>query len=439
MENHPKIIYSIDQMISDAMLKLQYYGEFCQFINFKKHNGIGTCGVTIDIQGMRYYYNEDFVNSLDQEEMNFIMIHEIFHLLWEHQSRERRCGYEHELSNVVQDMIINEVIKTDIIDRMNNTNKKDHHNLVFAKVPTNKKNNKVWVLTLPKEYKGKLIYEDMYEWIFEERKKYNEWKSNCKCDKDKMCVCNRADGKDPCECGDCPVSDYLRSIFDQIEMGLLDFLDAHLPSDMPEDYRKSILENIKNNLRNRGLESADILSTIDKLTKAKHDYTKELKIGINELFGIHKEKSITRRNRRSIEGVKGKRKECYALSTLLDVSGSMESYFEKTLSYIFQNDIIINLINCDTEVKSFTTVKNKREMQKIKIKGLGGTALTPGIQYVVQDKKLKKLNLLILTDGETDILDFKGFNNKCLILTVNKKCNVININGNKIKQIIIKD
>ena len=434
MELHPKIIYSIDQMISDAMLKLQYYGEFCQFINFKKMHGIRTCGVTVDTQGMRYYYNDEFVNELDQEEMNFIMIHEIFHLLWDHQARERRCGYEHTLSNMVQDMIINEVINTDIILRMEEENRREHRNLSFAKMPVGKDTNKIWVLTMPKEYKGKLIYEDMYEWIFGEKKKYDKWKKNCKCDKDKKCICNRADGKEPCECGKCPVSDYLRELFDQIELGILDFLDCHLPSDIPEDYRKSVLENIKNNLRNRGLETDDILVTLGKLTKSKKDYTKNLKIGINELFGIHKEKSITKKNRRSIPGVKGKRKDTYGLCVILDVSGSMDGYFEKALSYVFQNDIKINIIMCDADVKSHLVIKNKNEFKKIQICGLGGTDLNPAVKYIISCKELNKLNTLILTDGICRELDVTGLK-KTLIISINKKVKVIG----DARQIVIED
>jgi len=439
IDTHPKITYSIDQMIGDAMLKIQYYGEFCQFINFKKVNFISTCGVTINVHGMQYVYNSDFLDTLEQEEVNFIMIHEIFHLLWEHQARERRCGYDHDLSNVVQDMIINDVIKTDIIGRMEQENKKEHRNLSFAKMPARKKDNKTWVLTKPPEYKGALIYEDMYEWLYGEKQKYDTWKNNCKCDKDKKCQCNRADGEEPCECGDCPVSDYLRRIFDQLEMGLLDFLDKHLPSDVPEEYRKSIIENIKNNLRARGFETPEIETSLNKLTKSKKDYIKDIKIGINELFGTYKQKSITRRNRRSIPGVKGRRKDSYGLAVLCDTSGSMSGYLEKALSYVFQNQIIMYFVQCDAKVESFNVIKNKHELQKMKITGLGGTIITKGIQFIVNEKKLKKYNLLILSDGQTDVLDFKGFYNKCLILSVDKKCEVVNMNMNKIKQIIIKD
>ena len=421
-------------MISDAMLGLQYYGEFCQFINFKNYHAIETCGVKVDLQGMRFYFNEEFVDSLSQGEMNFTMIHEVFHLLWDHQSRTRRGGYDHELSNVVQDMIINEVIKTDIIDKMDHNNKMNKRNLRFAEVPRSKKSNKVWVLEKPEEYKGKMVFEEMYEWIYGEKQKYDEWKSKCKCDKDKNCQCNKSDGKEKCECGDCPVSDYLRDIFDQMEMGIMDWLDKHLPSDLSEDYRKSIIDNVKNNLRNRGLESADILATLDKITKSKKDYIKNIKIGINELFGTYKNKSITKRNRRSIEGVKGKRKESYALNVLLDVSGSMESLFEKALSYIFQNGIKINLVMCDTQVKSHTIIKNKNEFKKIKIVGLGGTELNPGVKYIIGCKELNKLNTLVLTDGICGELDVSGLK-KVLIISNNQKVKVIG----DARQIVIKD
>jgi len=433
-EIHPKITYSIDQMISDAMLKMQYYGEFCQFINFKQLHTIKTCGVNINIHGMQYLYNKEFVDELKQEELNFIMIHEIFHLLWDHQARERRGGYEHELSNVVQDMIINYVIKTDIIDKMIKENERENRNLSFAKLPKSKKENETWVLLMPKEYNGKLAYEDLYEWMYGERKKYNEWKAKCNCDKSKKCKCNRIDGTEKCDCEDCPVSDYLRRIFDQLDMGILDFLDSHLPSDMPEEYRKSIIENVKNNLRSRGLETADILATLNKITKSKKDYIKNIKIGINELFGIYKQKSITKRNRRSIPGIKGKRKESWGLNVILDVSGSMEGYFEKALSYIFQNDIKINLVQCDTKVKSHTVIKSKREFRKIQISGLGGTEIQPGVDYISTDRKLNKMNTLILTDGLCGKLDVTKLKRIMIISHVNK----VKIIG-EAKQIIIKD
>ena len=435
VENHPKIIASIDTMISDAMLGLQFYGEFCQFINFKSYKPIKTCGVTVDVHGMKFYFNPEFVDELTQEEMNFIMLHEIFHLLWDHRSRSRKLGYEHELSNVVQDMIINDIIKTDIVDKMKYKNKVNKRDVNFADIPVNRKSKEAWILHKPEEYKGSLFFEEMYEWISDEKDKYDEWKSNCKCDPDILCKCNRSEGKEPCSCPECPVSNYLRSIFDQLEMGILEFLDCHLPCDLPEEYRRSLIENIKNGLKARGLDkTGDILETLEKLTKSKRDHIKDIKIGINELFGNYKQKSMTKRNRRGIPGVKGKRKDAYALNVMLDVSGSMFGYFEKAISYIFQNGIKINIIQCDTEIKAYTVITSKAEFKKLKIYGGGGTTLQPGINYISGNKELNKLNTLVLTDGYCDDLDVTKLK-KCMIITHGKACKVTG----KVKQIVVKD
>lgn len=416
---HEKLIVSIDTMISDAILRLQFYGEFCQFINFTEAHNIQTCGVTVEIGGMRFIFNRDFLDNLPQEEVNFIVLHEIMHLLWDHQARTRKLGYERALSNVAQDMIINNVIKTDIIDKMLYYNKKENRNMSFAKIPSTQEGD-IWVLELPEEYKGNLVFEELYEWLLEQRNKYDQWKKDIK-------------SSEIDESSSCPISPYLQKIFDDMSMGIEDFLDKHLSHDLPEEYRKSIIEDVKNALKNRGLITGDIQSTLDKITKSKKDYIKGIKVGINELFGNYKNKSITKRNRRNINGIKGKRKESYALNVLLDVSGSMEGYFEKALSYIFQNGIVINLIQCDTEVKDYVVIKNKFEFKKIKITGLGGTALQPGIDFISQNKKINDLNVLILTDGLVEKLNVTKLK-KCMVISHLKKCDIIG----KAKQIIIE-
>jgi predicted metal-dependent peptidase len=342
------------------------------------------------------------------------MMHEIFHLLWDHKYRELRCGFDHDLSNIVQDMIINEVIKTDVIDRIKKDNILEKRSVKFAEFPKNRSDNKVWVLMKPIEYKGKLIYEELYVWLVGEKKKYDDWL--------------KVKGEK------CPVSEYLKSLFEQLETGLEAFLDIHLSSDVPEEYKKSIIENIKNNLKNRGLESGEISATIGKLNKSKKDYLKDIKIGVNELFGTFKEKSITKRNRRSIKGLKGKRKDSYAMNVLLDVSGSMEGYWEKALSYIFQNNIILNIIQCDVKIKNFQVIKNKYQFKKYKIKGFGGTSLQPGVDYIADSKKLNKLNTLILTDGYCPMLNVSKLK-KVLVISVGEYVKVIG----KAKQIKIKE
>jgi len=172
-------------------------------------------------------------------------------------------------------------------------------------------------------------------------------------------------------------------------------------------------------LKNRGLVSGEIEKILNKLRKSKQDYLKEIKRTISHhVFGTTKVKSITRPNRRGIEGIKGKKKHKNVINTILDTSGSMGGDFEAVLSYIFQNDIHINLIQIDTEVKMVEDIKNKRDLQKVQIRGLGGTVLQPAIDYVCDAKnKLNTYNTVILTDGHTDHLNFVDYKHKTLILT----------------------
>jgi predicted metal-dependent peptidase len=113
----------------------------------------------------------------------------------------------------------------------------------------------------------------------------------------------------------------------------------------------------------------------------------------------------------------------------------MGGEFEKVLSYIFQNDIQINMVQCDAQVQQVLKIKEKKELEKMKIKGLGGTTLMPGIDFIADPKnKIHMFNTVILTDGYTDSLNFKDIKTKTLILSTAEKCPITFDNG-RVKQI----
>ena len=75
------------------------------------------------------------------------------------------------------------------------------------------------------------------------------------------------------------------------------------------------------------------------------------------------------------------------------------------------------------------------QLEKMKIEGLGGTCLTPGLQYIAKDKELNKYNTVILTDGYTDHLDLTGVKGKVLVLSTGVECPVVETTS-KLKQIM---
>ncbi len=133
---------------------MPYYAEFNAAVNFYERANdpnLKTAGVNVTEKGMNHFYNPKFVDSLSQKAVNFLVLHETFHLLFNHPRRTRHGGYDHELSNIAQDMIINQILMKDI-------------KTSFIDIPKNKE-GKNTALFIPKEYEGDWIFEVLYDWL----------------------------------------------------------------------------------------------------------------------------------------------------------------------------------------------------------------------------------------------------------------------------------
>ena len=489
---HEKLMESIQQMLIDTKVNLPYYGNFNLFITFHERADIDTCAVNMTSKGMQFYYNSEFLNRLTQKEVNFITLHEDFHLLWNHPKRTITGQYDHKLSNIAQDMIINHIIWEDIPNN-------------YVEIPKDE-NGRNMALFVPKEYKGKLIFEELYEWLRDEQEKHQKKQkqnSECKtCNGSGKCEDksssqkgqpgqgqpsnqgqsgqdgeSEAEGQDgqgqgqgqgQQDCPDCqgtggeggkdssgkpsygaygknPKDEKttidtwsLDQILDNLEKNQGQYLDQHLTDEIPEEMRESMVKDAMDRLQARGLEAGNVEQTLNKLRKKRKDYLKYIKRSVSNLiFGTKKQKTIVKPNRRNVPGLKGNRKIKTKINCILDTSGSMggQGTFERVLSYIFRNDIEVNLIESDTEIKWVKNIKSKRNLESIPIKGLGGTIMQTGFDYVVQH--FNEYNTLLLTDGYTDSLDLSRVKGNVLIISVGTECPITKSNG-KIKQIVLE-
>jgi predicted metal-dependent peptidase len=531
---HEKLLTCIQEMLIDTKVSLPYYGNFNLHVAFHERDNIGTCGVNVTSSGMNFYYSPKFLEHLSQKEVNFVTIHEDFHLLFDHPRRTSSGIYQHRLANIAQDMIINHIIWEDI-----------SHN--FVEIPKDKDGRNM-ALFIPAEYPKdkKLIFEEVYEWLKEEKEKREEQKKKGSCSDSSCQSCNgtgqkqdkngkqngqngqgnqsqngqngnqngqngqgnsqngnqngqngqgnsqngnqngnqngqgngqgngnqngqngqgndpNGNGQDGDPCPDCngTGNDMSKSygpfgkkpggkdgetvdtwsldhILDNLDKNDGQYMDVHMGDDVPDELREAMVKDVMDKLQARGLGTANIESTLNKLRKKRKDYLKEIKRSIsNEIFGRKKIKTITKPNRRQISGLKGNRKIKTTINVILDVSGSMNGEFERVLNYIYQNDITINFLEADTEVKFVQKLKNKKQIDAIPIKGLGGTALNPGIQYVVEH--FNDHPTVILTDGYTDHLECKDLRKRVLIISKGVPCPIASTNG-KLKQICIEN
>ena len=477
---HEKLLNSVQTMLIDTKVNLPYYGEFSLHITFHEQDSIGTCAVNVTSKGMNFYYSPKFLENLSQKEVNFINLHEDFHLLFNHPRRTITGQYDHKLSNIAQDMIINHVIWEDI----------PH---AFVEIPKSP-DGKNMALFVPKEYEGKLIFEELYEWLKEEKEKWQkEQKKNSECQS-----CNGSgkkegkgqkpqdgqgqpqDGKgdgqpQPGEgegqgesCPDCegtgneggkdssgkpsygpygknPSKDgesldtwSKEQIFQDMENGNGEYLDKHIGDDVPEELRDAMVKDVMERLAARGLSAGNVEQTLSKLRKKRKDYLREIKRAVsNMIFGTVKERTIVKPNRKGISGLKGNRKVKTKINVILDTSGSMggSSTFERVLNYVYRNDIEINFIESDTEIKWVENIKSAKKLQSLPIKGLGGTIMQTGIDYVVDH--FNEFNTVLLTDGYTDSLDLSRLKGRLLIISVGVKVPISRTNG-KVKQIVLE-
>ena len=517
---HEKLTEAVVAMMATG--NLPYYGEFALFINFfeSKNNPYNpTAGVNVTSSGMNFYWDRKFIDSLPQPQINFLLIHEECHILFDH--IKRSVGYDLRSANIVQDMIINQIIFDEIMKKQG----LGSGTKPFITIPKDmfKRNS---ALFIPKEYKGEAIFEDLYEWYVNKKREWQEKNKDkiqqMRREANKCSKCgspmqappdpndqgkgNQGEGKEkqdkkdkgqgqgqgqsdkgqkgqgnpqdgdgdngegegegsPNKCPNCGHENNnnksrqgqkdasgnerygkygkndaemysLDTIFEGEEREEQNTLDAHLGDDIPQELKREIVEGIMTKLKNRGLTSGDVEAIINKLRKTRKDYLKEIKRTMsNHIFGSKKEKTIVRPNRRGISGLKGNKKYKNEINVILDTSGSMGGEFEKVLSYIFQNDIQINLIQVDAVVQQVLKIKDKKDLEKMKIKGLGGTCLNPGLDFIADKKnKIYMYNLVILSDGFTDQLNFSKIKTKTLILSTAEKCPIAFDNG-KIKQI----
>ena len=488
---HEKLLNSIQSMLIDTKINLPYYGEFGLHINFHENDSIGTCGVNVGTKGMNFYYSPTFLENMSQKEVNFINLHEDFHLLFNHPKRTVTGQYNHKMSNIAQDMIINHIIWEDI-----------NHN--FVEIPKDK-DGKNMALFVPKEYTGNLIFEELYEWLKDEKEKWDKQQKDKKCsscggsgkqdkkeqgsgqggeqeksesgkekgegsgqggeqeekqDGEGQEDCDSCGGsgqeggengkdssgkpsygpygKNPAKGGSGSIDTWSNEqIFQDMENGTGEYLDKHIGDDVPEELREGIVRDVMDRLAARGLASGNMETTLNKLRKKRKDYLREIKRAVsNMIFGTIKQKTISKPNRRQIAGLKGNRKVKTMINVALDVSGSMggQGTFERVLSYVYRNDIEINFMESDTEVKWVEKIKSAKKLESIPIKGLGGTCMQPMLDYIVEHHN--NCASVLLTDGYTDTLDCSKLKHNLLIISVGVKCPIGKTNG-KVKQIVL--
>lgn len=143
---HPKIAESIEQL----WVRHPFFAEIASFCRYIPSQTIPTAGVYISKEGFNFSYNPKFIDGLNIKQVNYLMIHEMAHLISNHQLRRELKNLDPLLVNIAADCIINSEIE-----------KTSGMGVYLERVTED-------LLLVPKEYQGEWIMEDLYDWLLQD-------------------------------------------------------------------------------------------------------------------------------------------------------------------------------------------------------------------------------------------------------------------------------
>jgi predicted metal-dependent peptidase len=303
-----------------------FYAEFMLSFNIYEKEDIMTAGTNTSMKGMNLYYAPSFVDKLTQEESNFLMMHEINHQIFNH--IERGKSYDRNISNIAMDMIINSLIVKEI----------------ESKYMTPINNDIAKALFVPLEYKDVWVFEKLYEWLNNTKPNYGKngkQKQDKGEGKDKQQGNGSGQGQQQKQQqgqggsggedeqegqgeedgnnsgGFCKDTNKILEDIDQYKKGkkkIKEYLDKHMEDEVPQDMKESIVNDVIERCRQRGLVAGAFEKILDGLRKPSKDYLKEIKRNICNMVGGKKKRTWMRPNRKELP-IKGYKKQRVGINT----------------------------------------------------------------------------------------------------------------------------
>ena len=157
---------NLEKALTDLWRISRFTSYFFQSVHFFEYSQIPTLALTAYSSRMTLFYNRDFIESLDSREIIGLLVHEMFHIIMNHDHR----AYPDEdtgLQNIAQDMVVNDYLyrKRDIFFSRRDRHSQDTPRLVLpAGLPR-----------IPEQFrretgKNDPAWEELYRWLKNRKK-----------------------------------------------------------------------------------------------------------------------------------------------------------------------------------------------------------------------------------------------------------------------------
>lgn len=343
-----------------------FFAEFLLRFIYKEDSKISTVAIAFNKYShkLNLFYNKEFLEKLEDIEVESVAVHEIMHVL--HKYKDRLDNRIHDLFNIAQDACINKIIlDTTISGRQLKLPKGCVH---FPDI-------------VEMGYEDEAISELVYDFLYEKA--------------DKIYICSTGSTGEGAECPDCGGSGEKEGKDGEKKKcpicggsgqvkgkKILKTTDDHTKnSGVPSEIEKAIIDDIVNSARVKswGSVSGNMQSEINSLIKTKKiPWQRKLAMimskHVHEAGNIY-ENTWARRNRRGLP-LPGIRKLSKRIVITVDTSGSISDpdlkMFFGQIEKLVKDYSNMKLIQWDTKVHSDIQYK-KSSWKKITISGRGGT------------------------------------------------------------------
>lgn len=397
--------------ISRSRIYLQRQNPFFAYLSLQlKPIEAKVPTMAVDIDG-NLYYNPDFVNKLNDDEMCGVLIHEIMHEVLLHLTRGEK--FNRQIGNISADICCNEILKD------------NNFTLPDGCIWSNSE-REVTILGHIIKKANERTFEDIYWELFKSVKKQID--KAVKNGKVKV-VQEGEEGGEGIDISD--FGDYEIDGSSNDGKGKIKSIDGHIRGKKG----KELSEEEKRTKEKEWLGKVMEAHTIAKMRG-------EVPEGIERLVGqLHQSKvnwknlllryvqsyipsnyNYAKPNKKSISSgfyMPDIERECIDIVIATDTSGSIGQ--DELVDFVseiiglgraYRGKIKMTLLSCDAEVNEVYKVENgdvERIKKNVKMKGGGGTAFLPVIEWVKKNKRDAKL-LLYLTDGYGEKIEKpKGF------------------------------
>ena len=90
----------------ELLRKMPFYGDVLMHLVFVEDKRISTAAT----DGKTIWYNPKFLSGMNSGERNFVLMHEVFHVLLRHGVRNADGKKDKEIWNVACDIIVNDML-----------------------------------------------------------------------------------------------------------------------------------------------------------------------------------------------------------------------------------------------------------------------------------------------------------------------------------------